>query len=339
MALRKFALDWEWQREYCQYHLYELPTHLREALVSYLVTYANEGVSIRDLQALLLPPPDIPEYLNDPALAPSTMNDAFHHLDLSTCPGRSLKLRDLTDLLFPWQPHPPAPPNPQESWDDEDDDKAVPSPWVVPVPQALLPNLTHLSLALLPGPDIPPPVSWRHLLTLASRLPGLTHLSLAHWPHPTLTPNARRAAAAAAAAAAGAASLSPLHHPGRLDGEGLAGDGADAVSVLRRLSRSLYGLEFLDVTGCGGWFSAFWAADDVAGGGDGGDGEPGVDWVGAWGKVATVVMLPGFEIGQEAEASEAARYWEVVGWARRVERHVRAQRRGRGRGVVVETGG
>ncbi|KAL2176816.1 uncharacterized protein P884DRAFT_260303 [Thermothelomyces heterothallicus CBS 202.75] len=326
MVLRRMVLDWEWQKEYCQYHLYELPTKLRVALVVYLVTYTREGVSLQDLQAILLPPRDVPEYQEDPSLAPSVVNEYFHYLDLSGSVGRSLKLRELSDFLFPPQPKSIEL---QESWEDATEQ----SPAGVPRP--LLPNLTHLSLALSPTTSsssspphggaaaTPTTVSWRHLLALAANLPGLTHLSLAFWPEPSLTPNARLATVVSPQTGRTVpyGGTGPYSHS-------LEDDWAEQVLILRRLSRSLYGLEYLDFTGCGEWFPALWAS---AGEGDT------VDWSGAWGKVETLVMFPGYRLREDADAAETARYWEYVDWARRVERHVRSRRAGKGRFITVET--
>ena len=310
-VLRRFALDWEWQRVYCQYHLYELPTHLRTALVAYLVTYTREGVSLRDLQAVLLPPPDVPEYQEDPSLAPSVVNEAFCHLDLSESVGRSLKLRELSDFLFPPERESI---DPQESWD-------APEQYSAGIPRPLLPNLTHLSLALDPASSHA--VSWRHLLSFATHLPGLTHLSLAFWPEPTLTPNAKLASVVSPQTGGSLqyGGTGPYSHS-------LDDDWAEQVLVLRRLCRSLYGLEYLDLTGCGDWFPALWAS---AGEGDT------VDWTGAWGKITTLAMYPGYRLAEDAGLAETARYWEFVDYARRVERHVRTRRAGKGRFVTVET--
>lgn len=348
MALRRLVLDWEWQRTYCQYHLYELPTHLRVVLISYLA-HTCEGVSLRDLQAVLLPPPDVPEYFDDPALAPSVVNDSFRYLDLSGSLGQTLKLRDLSDLLFPQLPDPAA--VLQESWDAPEPSAEIPRP--------LLPNLTHLSLALSPSPSgesQPRPVSWRHLLAFASHLPQLTHLSLAFWPEPTLTPNAKLASVVDPRTGRAVQYGGTGYYSHSLDG-----DWAEAVLVLRRLSRCLYGLEYLDLTGCGGWFPALWGRAGVfrEGEGDGnqgegisdqgtgadeggeegvehGDGDI-VDWRGAWGKMSTLVLFPGYELEEGAGVADTARYWEIVDWARRVERHVRGLRAGKGRWISVET--
>ncbi|KAH6855772.1 hypothetical protein B0I37DRAFT_304997 [Chaetomium sp. MPI-CAGE-AT-0009] len=311
MVLRRFVLDWEWQKTYCQYHLYELPTHLRVALIAYLVTYTREGVSLRDLQAVLLPPPDVPEYQEDPDLAPSVMNDSFHYLNLSGSVGRSLRLRELTDFLFPSQSEPV---DPQESWD-------TPEQLSASIPQPLLPNLTHLSLAL--DPTSSHTVSWRHLLAFATHLPGLTHLSLAFWPEPTLTPNAKLATVVSpeTGRAIQYGGTGPYSHS-------LDDDWVEQILILRRLSRSLYGLEYLDLTGCGQWFPALWA--------NVGEGDT-VDWTGAWGKITTLVMFPGYQLWEGAGPAEKSRYWEFVDYARRVERHVRTRRAGKGRFVTVET--
>ncbi|KAL2196839.1 hypothetical protein P885DRAFT_60848 [Corynascus similis CBS 632.67] len=346
MVLRRLVLDWEWQKEYCRYYLYELPTHLRIALTVYLVTYTREGVSLRDLQAILLPPQGVLEYQEDPSLAPSVVNESFHYLNLSGSVGRSIKLRELSDFLFP--PQPKSTIDPQESWEDAFEEHST------DIPRPLLPNLTHLSLALSPtsssSPNTTnktttttPVVSWRHLLAFATHLPGLTHLSLAFWPEPCLTPNARLATVVAPPQAGGGRAISyggtgPYSHS-------LDDDWAEQVLVLRRLSKRLYGLEYLDLTGCGEWFPALWAATASSGGGDSGEGEGAgegndaviVDWNGAWGKIETLIMYPGYRLKEDATAGEAARYWEYVDWARRVERHVRAQRAGKGRFITVET--
>ncbi|KAK4100285.1 hypothetical protein N658DRAFT_508010 [Parathielavia hyrcaniae] len=312
VVLRRMVLDWEWQRSYCRYHLYELPTHLRVALIAYLAAYTDESVSVRDLQAVLQPPPDIPEYYEDPALAPSVMNEHFSHLDLSGSIGRVLKLRELSDLLFPPEPEST---DLQESWDAADASSTN-------IPRPLLPNLTHLSLAL--DPSSSRDVSWRHLLAFAARLPGLTHLSLAFWPEPTLTPNAKLATVVSpqTGRAVQYGGTGPYSHS-------LDDNWAEQVLVLRRLSRSLYGLEYLDLTGCGAWSPALWASAE--------EGDT-VDWAGAWGKMTALVMYPGYRRGGDgAGLAETARYWEVVDHARRVERHVRSRRAGRGRFFTVET--
>lgn len=97
--------------------------------------------------------------------------------------------------------------------------------------------------------------------------------------------------------------------------------------MLRRLSKILYGLEYLDLTGCGEWSSALWSRAD----------HDAVDWVGDWGKISTIVLYPGYELGEDAGSEETAKYWETVASAERVERHITTKRAGRGRFITVET--
>lgn len=337
MVLRRFVFDWEWQRSYCRDYLYGLPTHLRVALLAYLVTHTRDGVSLADLQAVLLPPPDLGPPDQDeryPQIPPSIANGSFRHLDLSNSLGRSLRLRELSDLLFPPQPTSTA--APVDSWDsvadDDNDDDCGGSNPTPSVPLPLLPNLTHLSLALCP--DVAPSSlpSWRHLLSLATHLPNLTHLSLAFWPEPTLTPNARLATVVSpqTGRAVPYGGTGPYSHS-------LDNDWAEAVLVLRRLSRSLYGLEYLDVTGCASWAPALWATASVVDGVGGEDEGDAVNWAGAWGKIEKVVMYPGYRLREDAGVAETERYWSVVGHARTLERHVRAQREGKGRFFAVDT--
>ncbi|KAK3319327.1 hypothetical protein B0H66DRAFT_623999 [Apodospora peruviana] len=327
MVLRRFALDWEFQRIYCQYYLYDLPTHLRVALVRYVGVWGSDsGVSLADLQILLSPLPmdgiEDGESGISEEISPSTANEAFTHLDLTGSVGRSLRLRELSDLLLPPQQPGKSAPDLQDSWDDAPDDQPA-AVSVVTIPRPLLPNLTHLSLAL--NPDAAPPattVSWRHLLAFAASHSYLTHLSLAFWPEPSLTPDAKYASVVSAQGrVVQYGGTGPYSHS-------LDNDWSEAVMVARRLSKSLYELEYLDLTGCAGWSPALWssAEHDV------------VDWVGQWGKISTILLYPGYELGEAAAGiAETARYRELVGNARRLERHVRSCRAGRGTFITVET--
>lgn len=195
VVLKQFALDWEFQREYNHYFLYDLPTHVRMSLVAYLSLLRPDGVSLDDLRVLLLPPVD--DSTSDPdsshpsptPLPPNIANDTFTHLDLTNAlahPG--ITLPSLSKLLFPPSSSPSLP---QDSWEDDDDED--PSPSLPSLPTTLLPALTHLSLEVPPSRPCPA-ASWRHLLAFVSRAPHLTHLSLAFWPRPCLTPGAELAA-------------------------------------------------------------------------------------------------------------------------------------------------
>jgi hypothetical protein len=97
--------------------------------------------------------------------------------------------------------------------------------------------------------------------------------------------------------------------------------------VLRRLSKTLYGLEYLDLTGCDDWYSTLWSTV----------GQETIDWVGDWGKISTLLLYPGYRLGEDAGPADRAKYWETAQNAERVERHISSRRAGRGRFITVET--
>lgn len=109
--------------------------------------------------------------------------------------------------------------------------------------------------------------------------------------------------------------------------DSLDGDFSEAVLLLRRLSKALYSLEFLDLTGCGEWAAALWMTAGVGG--------ECVDWVGDWGKVERVRLGPGYVLGEGVEGGEREAWERLVGVGRALERNVRGRRRGKGRGVLV----
>lgn len=188
VVLKQFALDWEFQREYNHYFLYELPTHVRMSLVAYLSLLRPDGVSLDDLRVLLLPPVDDPDSAppTHAPLPPNLANDTLTHLDLTNALSHPLfTLPSLSRFLFPPSSSPSPP---QDSWEDDD-----PPTTTLSLPTTLLPALTHLSLEIPPSRPCPA-ASWRHLLAFVSRAPHLTHLSLAFWPRPCLTPGAELAA-------------------------------------------------------------------------------------------------------------------------------------------------
>ncbi|CAK7197417.1 hypothetical protein SEUCBS139899_000063 [Sporothrix eucalyptigena] len=264
----------------------------------------------------------------------STLNEDFHYLDLTWSMGRSISVREVSDLLFPRQPARARSANASGvGWKDTD----VLESWDAPEgllspPRPLLPNLTHLSLALFPSSDKAPAVSWRHLLSFAKNLPMLTHLSLAYWPEPTLTPNAKLATV-----------TSPMGQRLQYGGTGayshsLDNDWAEAVLLMRKLSKALYGLEYLDLTGCASWLPALMRKVD--------NGQ--VDWVGDWGKITKLVLnygvstdVPAPEEAQQTtgsatvSGSEMIRQINATSEARLIEAYIRQQRAGRGRFITV----
>jgi hypothetical protein len=254
-------------------------------------------------------------------LDPSTANEDIVHLDLTASLGRGLKIRELSEFLFPTasakSPH-PTHSELQESWDTPASQAARST-----MPRPLLPNITHLSLAI--NPKHASAISWRHLLSFSTHFPTLTHLSLAYWPEPSLTPNAKLASFVVAS---GTGSSRTVQYGGTGPySHSLDDDWSEAVLVLRRLSKSLYGLEWLDLTGCGAWATALMAVVE----------RDFVDWTGDWGKINTVLLYPGYKLDADAGLSETERYEKDVGLAAKLERYIRGRRAGRGRSIDVET--
>lgn len=316
-VMHKLVLDWEYQRSYNLYYLYSLPDRVRMALISYLSTSYEPGLSLSDLKLIILP--QLPEddgaqgVEAEPLPSPSSLNEGLTHLDLSTSVGRSVKIRDLSTLLFPIQSDDSS--TLLESWDTAE---------VTPIPRPLLPNLTHLSLA--GTPETSSMLSWKQLLTLSTHLPTLTHLSLAYWPVPSLTPNATFAKVVTAQGQTiQYGGTNPYSHS-------LDNDWSEAILILRKLSQNLYGLEYLDLTGCAPWFEALTTSVDLESGQ-----RDKVDWVGEWGKVENLVLTTGYAPPPRDDAGQVEKFKKVVSKARAVERAIRARRAGRGRFVTVET--
>ena len=305
IVLQRLAINWDFHQVYDQYHVYYAPGHLKAGLIRWIGLLNDRGVTISDLKLLLLPPPDEEETDVDlPA------NIEVTYLELSGSLGHSIKLKDVTTLLFPSRGATISN-EPGESWDADD---VSPSP-----PRVLLPNLTHLSLALHPFRQSG--ASWKSLLSLALNLPGITHLSLAYWPEPCFTPRA---------------SMSFVTTPqGRSIPYGgtsyyshsLDHDWSEAALILRMLSSRLYALEYLDLTGCSTWFKALMTHSE----------HDFVDWTNSWGKITFLKLRIGWRLGVQAMASDRAAYEEAVDVAVGVEKYIRAQRAGRGKFITVET--
>lgn len=316
MTLRRIALDWAQQRDWNRFYLYTLPSRLRSALLAQVSEYYEPGVSLKDLQLVLSGPSEgeLAEYGLEPIDATALNYDIFY-LDLTGSLGKSLTLKELHEFLFgPRKAIAPADEVVQDSWD-------APAPTAGPV--QLLPNLTHLSLAIDPGSA--PRVSWKQLLSIAGKLSQLRQLSLAGWPEPSLTPNAKLAKVISPTTGRSVqyGGTGPYSHA-------LDGDWTEAILVLKRLSRLLYGLEYLDLTGCGDWIRALREESD---------GEfrvDLVDWVGDWGKITTLRLNSGYALADDSSKSQVLRFADWVDEATAVEKHIRAQRSGRGRWIAVE---
>jgi hypothetical protein len=307
ITLRRLAADWHLHRVYNQYHVYFVPSHLKPALIRYIGITSESGIRPSDLETILLPPKDA--YSDDLADGLARTNAEITCLDLSASVGKSLRLKDISDILLN-KNESQSVDEPQESWEFAD---ASPSP-----PRLLLPNLTHLSLAL--DPRGAQNVSWKQLLSLSSKLSSVTHLSLSYWPEPCLTPRAK---------------FSTVSSPqGRNIPYGgtnyyshsVDHDWSEALLVLRMLSNNFYKLEFLDLTGCATWFTALQLRD----------GHDCVDWSGSWGKLTHLRLCTGWELGADAMPSDRIAYTSAVDTAKSVERHIVAMRAGTGRFITVE---
>lgn len=374
MVIRQMAHTWPFQRSFNQYHLYRLPGILRSALVSMLSRHHVNKVSIQDLQVLFTMPefPEAVEYWEEE----STLNDDVHELDLSGCLGHTISLKELSVFLH-GNSYGKCEAGPyaslkgkrkatnskateeeiQESWET-----ASLSQSPVPLLSCVLPYLTHLALGLHPidkqsnvaGAS---KVSWRQFLGLASKLSSVTYLSLAFWPTPTLYPGYTPDLPLFCASENNSNQTMQL---------------ADAIFVMRKLSKALYGLQYLDLTGCQEWWSILGCSvkavsqdpsDPELGSTRGfsdnlGDSqsrieteprnplwqiepvqtdtsqELAIDWVGDWGKMETVVMKSWYNV--QLDEGETRTTASAYASARDVERHVRGQRLGRGRLFTVE---
>ena len=326
-ALQCLAKDWRQQREWNRFYLYTLPNQLRVALLAYVSELYEPGLSASDLRLVLAGPPaeELSEYGLE-QVDPSKWNADVHYLDLSSAIGKSLSLKELGDLLCPPKVE-PANGDVFESWD-----AAEPSSG----PTRLLPNLTHLSLASDPASNSS--LSWRQLLSFASKMPTLTHLNLSGWPEPSLTPNAKLAKVTSSATGQSVqyGGTGPYSHS-------LDGDWTEAALLLRKLSKALYRLEYLDLTGCADWFPALRggaaASSSSSSSSPGSSTNASVDWVGDWGKITVLRLCSGYALPAEASAGQISRFSDWIAAATEVERHIRAQRAGQGRWITVEKDG
>ncbi|KAK2590419.1 hypothetical protein QQS21_011892 [Conoideocrella luteorostrata] len=311
VTLKRLAVDWDIHRIYNQYHLYFVPGHLKAALIHYIGVASGAGVSLNDLKTVLFPPEDM--YSEGELDSHSRSNFEVTCLDLSASIGKSLRLKDVLDLLFR-DVKPQSLEEPQESWE-----AAYNSPS--PPPAILLPNLTHLSLALDPRGSRD--ASWKQLLTLSSKLPTVTHLSLAHWPEPCLTPRSKCSTVSSPQGCT-------IPYGGtNIYSHSLDHDWSEALLVLRMVSNNFYKLEFLDLTGCAAWFNALQLED----------GHDFVDWAGSWGKITLLRLHTGWSLGTEAMISDHTAFSDAVAIAKTVEKHIRAMRAGKGRFITVERDG
>lgn len=316
ITVARLAAAWAFHRVYDQHYLYYVPSHLKPALMRELGVNSEAGLALGDLKALLLRPSQGDSHGESDhgggVRPPLLIDTDITALDLTGALGRSLTLRDVTAFLFPPRSTPPVPEDPRDSWDSGEEAHS-PSPS-----HALVPNITHLSLAV--NPALAETASWRDLLALAPRLGSVTHLSLAYWPEPCFLQSAKFATIS-----------SPQGHRIPYGGtnyysHSIDHDWSEALLVLKKLSQSLYTLEFLDLTGCAPWFKALKLEDD----------HDYVDWVRNWGKISRLRLQMGWNLAEDAEPSARTAHREAAEMAASIERHIIAARSGKGRLITVE---
>ena len=250
--LKKMASDWEWHAENDGDYFTYLPVRLREVLLSYIAVYGN-NVKSNPLKTLLLHETDAEEREEVQRL---DLSNSLGHWTTFKQLGRDLMTKSTASQNTPNVITLPTEPTP-ESWDGDSDTEDFANSLAISFVPKTAPNfanLKHLSLAISPSNSRA--ASWSSLISLATELRTLTSLSLAYWPQPTFTPVA-------------ASTRAIIPSPG---GRSVVYGGTDiytsfdnnwreAAGILRSLSRSLYCLKWLDLTGCGDWFAALqWTA-------------------------------------------------------------------------------
>ena len=279
-CLKATTLNWEFLSEYEQYNLATLPVYLKGLILSYLSVFSSkDALGISTLKVL---------FYSDRELPGSTGAEELSQLDLTDFFSTRLTISDVTRYLS-------APKGNSrlslgvesleidgdqdekstahalsaaqslsaisrissqdseilESWEDASNSSTP------PLPKSLknfrFPHLTRLSLARADTF-----ASWPQLLVLSQHLSTITHLSLAYWPLPTITPNSRRTFVESRHGSGGI-SLGGSHLYSVMDE-----DWYEASNILRRLSKNLYSLRWLDLEGCSEWLPALtWEGGDV----------------------------------------------------------------------------
>jgi len=270
MCLRRMAIEWEFIAEWERNNLSEIPTNLRMELLSNIAVYGPEdGVGFENLMAVITPPK------SNETVEDQLDNEGFYRLDLSGSVGRSISFKQLTELV---ERHTQPGEEAEESWE-------------VTISRSLgptIPHLTHLSLS-----HPPPGISWPRFIRFAKHVPALTHLSLAHWPVPCMTPNSQNAIVTS--------SFGKTYQAGGTNyySHTVDNDYREAASIMRRLATILYGLEYIDLTGCTDWAPALrWK----------GDGEMGIDWSSQWVRLTSLKLHSDVKLSEKSSDKELYRY-------------------------------
>ena len=319
ISLKAMAEQWDWHLQYDHHCLASIPLHLRETLLTYVARYAADESLDRSYSTLRILFPNGKDSGPDNGAVQDFLegNSEVTRLDLGRALGswlpRTSSLKK--ELLLPQSPQSFAnsgagavpesrrPAEPPESWEDAEhapNDLAkqvslLESPQISPTLRYS--TLLHLSLALSPSTASAVSVaSWSSLLAIAPHLSTLESLSLAFWPRPTLTPHA--ASVSARISNPVSRTLPRIPYGGTDMYTEFESSWREAAGILRRLSRHLYCLRWLDLTGCGPWFGALiWT--DIEKSDDGlvpgaRHPETGPDWNGSWRNIEHLVLGVGW---------------------------------------------
>ena len=275
VVLKKMAKNWQWHLQNDGIYLSEIPTLLKEMLLSYITKYApvTDQDARLGLRVLFPRAQDFEEYAEE-------AQDEYDEVTRL----------DLTSLMHSWTSHNalkrellytrkaaefPAFSSPDhgattaseapESWenaspkDDSDSGASDRSEPLVTVPPKMdmplslrFPNLVHLSLSRVGGTASL--VSWPDLLAIAPYLSTLTSLSLANWPIPTHTTVSVSTSSPRSLFTRN--KVPPSYTGGPKHHANFEANWAEAGSILRRLSKELYCLRWLDFSGCTSWTPA-----------------------------------------------------------------------------------
>lgn len=285
----RIATNWNWHAYHDHIYLSMLPVGSRVTLLSYLAIY-HESDTNNPLTLLF------PQESESEELA------AVTRLDLTNSLGTWATMRKIEkELLTMKDSKLPTGKAKQsateiipESWDDDDTQTGLGG-----IPSGLqsklrFPNLKHLSLACNPASSHEPP-SWGALISLTAHLPGLTSLSLAHWPTPTYTPNAAKGRVKIVDTAR--PSMPAQLYGGTEIYTAFDNNWREAAGILRSLSRNLYCLTWLDLSGCVPWLLALTWKDEN-------DVQCGADWNGSWRNLSTLALAVGWLPGREPKSDD-----------------------------------
>ncbi|KAI1957527.1 hypothetical protein LOZ58_005611 [Ophidiomyces ophidiicola] len=302
--LKAMARNWDWHVLYDGEYLSALPTYTKQLLLSYIAVYTENTSLAFNMRGLK------PLFLDMTADGDVAIHSDVTRLDLGGALGRWINLKTLQRELR------------SDASLSKDGGRAIPISWeeeawgetslstpsfIYEEPVILrFHNLRYLSLAR----PSPPTANWQSLLNLLSHVSTLTHLSLAHWPTPTLAANST---------VSGAPSMNLLQRLPASTNEML-----EATTVLGKLSRASYCLQWLDLNGCGEWLPALcWGCSDYHPSEPSDDEPPliprplGPEWNGSWRGIEWLGLGFGWALeAVELEGKQLTRrpHWQEKMW-------------------------